>query len=115
MAPFEPLKIQLSYKDKQNSYITCGKFTNRKTLGSTDEKVRESGKVYRRVWGFPGGGVETNPLACAGTTRDSGLVPGSGRSPGVRNGDLLQCSCLENPMDRGAWLAIVHGVAESTT
>jgi len=42
---------------------------------------------------------------------DPGLIPGSGRSPGERNGNPLQYSCLENPMDRGAWWATVHGVA----
>ena len=44
---------------------------------------------------------------------DPGLIPGSGRSPGEGNGDPLQDSCLENRMDRGAWQATVHGVAES--
>ena len=44
---------------------------------------------------------------------DPGSIPGSGRSPGEGNGNLLQYSGLENPMDRGAWGAIVHGVAES--
>ena len=44
-----------------------------------------------------------NPLANAGDARDAGSVPGSGRSPGIGNGNLLQCACLENPMDRGAW------------
>ena len=42
-----------------------------------------------------------NPPAKAGDTRDSGLIPGSGRSPRVGNGSLFQCSCLENPQDRG--------------
>ena len=51
----------------------------------------------------------------AGDLRDLGLTPGSGRSPGVGNGTPLQCSCLENPMDRGAWYAAVHGVAKSQT
>ena len=41
---------------------------------------------------------------------DMGLIPGSGRSPGEENGDPLQDSCLENPMDRGAWGATIHGV-----
>ena len=50
-----------------------------------------------------------------GNARDSGSIPGSGRSPGEGNGTPLQCSCLENPMDRGAWWAAVHGVAESQT
>ena len=44
---------------------------------------------------------------------DLGLIPGLGRSPGEGNGNLLQCSCLGNPMDRGAWWAIVHGIAVS--
>ena len=46
---------------------------------------------------------------------DAGLITGSGRSPGVGNGKPLQDSCLENPMDRGAWEAIVHGLAELDT
>ena len=52
--------------------------------------------------------------ACnAGDTGDSGSTPGLGRSPGVRNVNLLQYSCLENSMDSGAWQATVNGVAES--
>ena len=43
------------------------------------------------------------PPANAGDTKDMGSIPGSGRSPGVGNGNPLQCSCLENSMDRGAW------------
>ena len=46
-------------------------------------------------------------------TGDEGTIPGSERSPGGGNGNPLQYSCLENPMDRGAWWATVHGVAES--
>ena len=48
-------------------------------------------------------------------TRDSGLIPGLGRSAGERNGKPLQYACLENSMDRGAWWATVHGVAKSRT
>ena len=51
-----------------------------------------------------------NPPANAGDIRDMGSFPGSGRSPGEGNGSPLQYSCLENPMDRGAWQAVVHGV-----
>ena len=47
------------------------------------------------------------PPASVGDVGDRGLIPGSGRSPGVGNGNPLQHSCLENPMDRGAWRAIV--------
>ena len=54
--------------------------------------------------------VVKNPPANAGDTRDAGLIPESGRSPGRGNGNPLQYSCLENLMDRGAWWAIVHGV-----
>ena len=46
---------------------------------------------------------------------DLGSIPGSGRSPGKGNGNLLQYYCLENPMDRGAWKATVHGIAKSQT
>ena len=53
-----------------------------------------------------------NPPANAGVLRDGGLIPGSGRTPGGGHGSSLQCSCLENPMDRGAWWAIVHRVAK---
>ena len=54
-------------------------------------------------------------LANAGNERDVGLTPGSGRSPGVGNGNPLQYSCLKNSMDRGAWRATVHGAAKSQT
>ena len=57
--------------------------------------------------------VVKNPPADAGDTRDAGLIPRSGRSPGGGNGNPLQYSCLETPMDRGAWRAIVHGVTKS--
>ena len=52
-------------------------------------------------------------LTAKETIREVGLFPGSGRSPGGGHGNPLQCSCLENPTDRGAWRAAVHGVAES--
>ena len=61
---------------------------------------------------FPGGSVVKNPLANAG---DVGSIVGSRRSPGEGNGKPLQYSCLENPMDRGAWQVTVHGVAKSQT
>ena len=54
-----------------------------------------------------------NLPANAGDIRDRGLIPGSGRSSGGGNGNPLQYSCLENSMDRGAWLATVHGVTKS--
>ena len=53
--------------------------------------------------------------ASARNAGDTGSIPGLGRSLGEGNGNLLQCSCLENPMDEGAWRATVHGVAKSRT
>ena len=57
----------------------------------------------------------TSLVASAYSAGDPGSIPGSGRSPGEGNGNPLQYSCLENLMDGGAWLATVHGVAESDT
>ena len=57
--------------------------------------------------------VVKNLPASAGDVRDAGSVPGFGRSSGGGHGNPLQYSCLENPMDRGAWQATAHGVAES--
>ena len=65
--------------------------------------------------GFPGDSVGKNPPANVGDTRDAGLIPGLGRSPRGGNGNPLQYSCLENPMDRGAWQATVYGAAKSQT
>ena len=59
--------------------------------------------------GLPGGSVVKNPPTNA---EDAGSIPGLGRSPGEGNGNPLQYSCLGNPMDRGPWLATVHGVVE---
>ena len=65
--------------------------------------------------GFPGGSVVKNPSASAGAAGDAGLIPESERSPRGGHGNLLQYSCLENPMDRGAWWATVPRVAKSWT
>ena len=65
--------------------------------------------------GFPGCAGVKNPPANARDVSDTGSIPGSGRSPGGGHGNPLQYSCLENPMDRGAWRATVHGVAKSQT
>ena len=61
--------------------------------------------------GFPGG---SDLKESARNIRNPGLIPGSGRSPGEGKGNPLQYSCLENPMDRGAWQAIVHGVTKES-
>ena len=59
------------------------------------------------------GGSDSKESAC--NAGDLGLIPGSGRFPGEGNGNPLQYSCLENPMDRGVWQATVHGVTKSWT
>jgi len=64
-------------------------------------------------WGSPSGSVVMNPPANAGNVRDSGSIPGSGRFPGARNGNLLKYSCLGNSMGRGAWWVIVHTHTQS--
>ena len=64
---------------------------------------------------FPGGTVVKNLPANAGDMGHLGLIPGSGRAPRVGNGNPLQCSCLENSVDREAWQAMVHGVTKSQT
>ena len=59
--------------------------------------------------------VVKNPPANAEDVRDTGSIPGLGRSPGQGHGNSPQYSCLENPMDRGAWQVMVHRVAKSWT
>ena len=64
--------------------------------------------------GFPGGSVKENLPVNAGDTGDTGSIPGSGGSPEGENGNLLQYSCRENPVDRGAWWAKVHKLQSQT-
>ena len=63
---------------------------------------------------FPGGPISKEPAASA-EDKDSGLISGSGRFPGRAHGNSFLYSCLENPMDRGAWWAKVHRVRKSQT
>ena len=65
--------------------------------------------------GFPNGSAGKESACKAGDMGDVGLILGSGRSSGGGNGNPFQYSCLENPMDGGAWRAAVHGVAKSWT
>ena len=68
--------------------------------------------MLKQELGFPGGSAVKNLPANA---EDESLIPGLGRSPGEVHGNPLQCSCLENSLDRGAWWATVHGVTKSQT
>ena len=64
------------------------------------------------LWDFPGGSDDKESAHNVG---DLGSIPGSGRSPGEGHGNPLQYSCLENPKDRGAWQATVHGLTKNQT
>ena len=79
--------------------------------------LQEVGRAYRLIWetNFSGGSVVKKLPGKAGDTGDGGLIPGSGRSPGGGNGKPVQYSCLERPMDRGAWRPTVHRMAKSQT
>ena len=72
--------------------------------------IKKRGYMY--TWGFPVGSESKESASNVGSL---GSIPGSGRSPGEGNGNPLQYSCLENPMDRGTWWATVHGVTKSWT
>ena len=87
-------------------YGVTQSWTRLKQLSSSS-----SSRANTFTWGFPGGSDGKESASNAG---DPGSIPGSGRPPGEGNGYLLQCSCLGNPMDWGAW-ATVHGVAKSQT
>ena len=80
-------------------------------IGLSQSLVRER-ESHQPERGFPGGS-EVKASAC--NAGDLGLILGSGRSPGEGNGNTLQYSCLENPMDGGAWRATYYGVAKSRT
>ena len=85
---------------------------------STETKWLASKNIYCLLpftKGLPRWSVVNNQSANAGDVRDVGLIPGLGRSPGVGNGNPLQCSCLKIPMDRGALWSTDHGVAKSKT
>ena len=70
--------------------------------------------TFVHIKGFGGGIVVKNPPTSAGDPTDMGPVPGLGRPPGVGNGNPLQYSRLESPMDRGSWWAIAHGVCRES-
>ena len=91
-------------------------FSHRSVLSSTqlysDLQVTQHDSLEFFLHSFHAGS-DGKESACS--VGDLGSIPGSGRSPGEGNGNPLQCSCLENPMDGGAWWASVHGVAENRT
>ena len=80
----------------------------------SEASVRPSLCTTQAVVGFPGGSVIKNLPANAGDAGDMDSIPGLGKLPGEGNGSPLEYSCLENPMDRGAWWATVHEVAKES-
>ena len=85
-------------------------------INSVIEKKKDTEYAYCCAKGFPSASEVQNPPVNAGDVRDRSSISGLGRSSGVGNGNPLQYSCLENPMDRGAWEVTVHGLAiESDT
>ena len=82
-------------------------------LQFTRQPARTVNYPAQDVSGFPGGTVGKELPAIAGETGDTGLIPGLARSPRGRHGNPLQYSYLENPMERRAWQAAVHWVAQS--
>ena len=72
-------------------------------------------KGFHNPWGFPGGSDGKESACNAEDMGDMGSIPGSGRFPGGGNGNRLLYSCLANPMDKGAWWATIHKVANIWT
>ena len=87
-------------KNKKQTQIQTNKMEQKSVPGSCESS------------GFPGGASGKEPTSNVG---DLGSIPGLGRSPGGGYGNPLQYCCLENPMDRGAWWARVHGVTKNRT
>ena len=111
------ISIKLSKRGKgkhkaTEKYFSEITYENRKISrhSSQLEKTLENCPPVEGYMGFPG---SSDGKASTYNAGDLGSIPGSGRSPGEGNGNPLQYSCLENPMDRGAWWATVHGVAKS--
>ena len=86
-----------------------------KEVQEASQKLLFYGSITSDAWAFQVALVVKNLPTNAGDVREAGSVPGLGRCPGGRHGNPLQYSCLENPMDRGAWRATVPEVAKSQT
>ena len=112
---FSHPRASQSERKQDFEVVREGYWNSQFQLNSTDTSVplQSSYSVgIHVIWGFPGG---SEVKAFAYHVGNLGLIPELGRSPGEGNGNPLQYSCLENPMDGGAWWATVHGVAKSRT
>ena len=116
----EDVKAQIAQEGKETAAHVDEKISvlSKKMDGLEDMKSQVSMRSY--IWciyvllGFPGGSVVKKLPTKAGDAKDSGLIPGLGRSPGEGNGNPPQYSCLGNPMDRRAWRATVHEVSKES-
>ena len=120
----ESEKVGLKLNIQKTKIMASGPINSWQTEGETMETVTDfilGGSIITADYDCSheikrcllSGGSEVKASAC--NTGDLGSIPGSGRSPGEGNGNPLQYSCLENPMDGGAWWATVHGVSKSWT
>ena len=115
--------LSYHYHLHSDLFISCSKtFKQFKDQPALHYLIVSNNRIWKRFsWfllsnqGSPGGTSGKEPTANAGDIRDVGPIPGSGRYPGERHGNLLQYSCLENPMDRGAWRVTVNRFAKGQT
>ena len=103
----DTIEQQKHYAKRSKSYVKYSQQASRPETESTSAVVE--------AWDRASQVAQTESACTAGEVRDRGVIPGSGRTPRERNGNQQQCSCLENPTDRGAWRATVHGVAKGRT
>ena len=106
----EPLWVQ---QEKQHLTMKSVPLKEKRGQGSCNTDPFRSSTRCQSKWASQVALVVKNPLTNTGDVRDASSIPGSGRSPGGGHGNPLQYSCLENPMDRGAWRATVRGITES--
>ena len=111
--------MQTEINTERQNIAQCCLYVGSKIVRLLEEESRivggENREMLVKAWASQVVLIIKNPSANAGDKRDSGLIPGSGRSPGEGNGYPLQYSCLENPMDREAWQTTVHKVTKSWT
>ena len=93
--------------------LGCQTLGDCKELTSAMSHLRVGFPSITKEWAFPGGSVGKEFACNAGDAGDTGLIPGSGRSLRVGNGNPLQYSCLENSMGKGAWCVTVCGVTKN--
>ena len=107
LSPLQPNILKGLTGQQKRRHITQGPW-----FQATEADTSQEGNLFMNITSQV---VVKNVPVNVGDIRNSGLIPGSERFPGIGRGNPLQCSCLENPMDRGAWWATVYGVTKSWT